>query len=259
MLKWNVGKTAVSILLLSLLLLSSAVAAAEGNDDYQPGTLNVRMPSAFIPAPIPVEVEVPLEPGDVGYAEAQAQIQQRAAASGKNNASSRLPLTKTITKYVSAPSPFQDISYSDFQYYANPEGHYQLSLPKAFGHDPLKGLPISGPAFIRSKSDVRFMAATVDDPTDTKHYRNQKTFPDFKDLDPITTETRRTVQNYPAECRYLNYRMGEDGTDCLVITAAINDSGKTYRLLYVFPYEYRYRFLPLALYSLENFRLDSGS
>jgi hypothetical protein len=268
---------------LAALGLSGTALAADG-DHYDPGSLNVRIPEAFLPPPQEIEIEVPLEPGDPGY-ETPAEFAERAkkereAALHKKNTTTvggqvvegklppadmdidldkkpfvpAKPRTKKIKKLVPAPSPYKILTYSDFSWLTNDSGHYNIALPKAYGSDPLKGLPISGPALIRNVSDALFMAATVDDPADVQHYKNGKTLPTFTGALPILKENRATVQNKTASCTYFNYEM--EGTTCLVLQAEVPVEHKIYKLLYVFPHSRRYTFLPLSLYSVENFRIE---
>ena len=262
----------------------SGAALAEEADHYEPGSLDVRIPKAFLPPPQEVEIEVPLEPGDPGY-ETPAEFAERAkkereAATAKKNTTTvggqvvegklppadmdislrnkpfvpAQPRTKKIKKLVPAPSPYKILTYSDFTWLSNASGHYNIALPKAYGADPLKDLPISGPALLRNVDDALFMAATVDDPADVQHYKNGKTLPVFTGAIPILNENRATVQNKIASCTYFNYEM--EGTTCLILRADLPADKKIYKLLYVFPESRRYTFLPLSLYSVENFRLE---
>ena len=272
----------VSVSLAALAVSSTALAA--DTEHYEPGSLNVKIPQAFLPPPQEIEIEVPLEPGDAGY-ETPAEFAERAkkereAAAAKKNTTTvggqvidgklppadmdisldkkpfvpAKPRTKKIKKLVPAPSPYKVLTYSDFRWLTNDSGHYNIALPKAYGTDPLQGLPISGPELIRNVNDALFMVATVDDPQDVQHYKNQKTLPAFTGTLPILTEKRATVQNQTAACTYFNYEM--EGTTCLVLTADVASGDKTYKLLYVFPESRRYTFLPLSLYSVENFRIE---
>lgn len=270
-------KKVLAVLGFSLCLSSAALAETAGT--YIPGSLDVRIPKAFMPPPVEIEVEVPLEPGDPGYENpadlaAKNKAARDAAAKNKNTTAiggqvvdGRLPaattedlrnqpmqpLTKKVKKQLPAPSPFKVLSPGDFKWLTNESGHYSLALPKAYGTDPLQDLPLNGPEIVREVGDELFMAATVDDPVDIKYYKNQKTMPSFPGAVPLVTETRPTVQNHQATCVYFNYEM--EGTTCLVLRADIPLEGKTYKLLYVFPENQRNSFLPLSLYSLENFRV----
>ena len=94
----------------------------------------------------------------------------------------------------------------------------------------------------------------MDDPADVQHYKNGKTLPVFTGAIPILNENRATVQNKIASCTYFNYEM--EGTTCLILRADLPADKKIYKLLYVFPESRRYTFLPLSLYSVENFRLE---
>lgn len=269
---------------LSIAICLSCQAWAAEADHYEPGSLNVRIPDIFLPPPQEIEIEVPLEPGDPGY-ETPAEYAERArkereAAAKKKNTTTvagqvvngklppadldisldkkpfvpAQPRTKKIKKLIPAPSPYKVLTYNDFRWLTNDSGHYNIALPKAYGTDPLQDLPISGPALIRNVDDALFMVATVDDPQDLQHYKNQKTLPAFVGALPILTEKRTTVQNQSAACTYFNYEM--EGTTCLVLKADLSSGAKTYKLLYVFPESKRYTFLPLSLYSVENFRIE---
>ena len=271
-------KKVLAVLGFSLCL--SSVALTETAGPYVPGSLDVRIPKAFMPPPVEIEVEVPLEPGDPGYENPADLVAKNKAAredAAKNKTTTgnggkvvtgklpatytedlknqpTQPLTKKIKKQVPAPSPFKVLNPGDFKWLTNESGHYNLAIPKAYGSDPLQGLPLNGPEIVREVGDELFMAATVDDPVDIKYYKNQKTLPSFPGAIPLVTETRPTVQNHTATCVYFNYEM--EGTTCLIIRADIPFERKTYKLLYVFPENQRYSFLPLSLYSLENFRIE---
>jgi hypothetical protein len=264
------GKKSLAILTVLLCISCVALAQEENQAPYTPGTLNVRIPKALLPPPIEVEVEVPLEPGDPGYGDEQTQPSQQANPNGTtvvggqvvegklppNKAMTPIkrPKTKKVKKLVPAPSPYEAISIDDFKWYENDSGRYVMPLPKSFGGDPLKGYPIYGPMIIRNVNDALFMTVTVDDPTDTQHYRNKDSLPNFYGAIPIVKETRTTVQNQKVDCTYFRYQMS--GTNCLVLQTALPYNNKTYRMLYVFPEDRRFRILPLSLYSLENFRIN---
>ena len=262
----------------------SGTALAEESDHYEPGSLDVRIPKAFLPPPQEVEIEVPLEPGAPDYETpvefAERSKKEREAAAAKKNAAKMggqvvegklppadmdislhkkpfmpaQPRTKKIKKLVPVPSPYKILTYSDFTWLTNASGHYNIALPKAYGVDPLKDLPLNGPALLRNVDDTLFMSATVDDPADVQHYKNSKTLPVFTGAIPILNENRATVQNKIASCTYFNYEI--EGTTCLVLLADLPLDNKTYKLLYVFPESKRYTFLSLSLYSVENFRLE---
>ena len=258
------GKKSLAILTVLLCFSCVSLAQEETSTPYTPGTLNVRIPTALLPPPIEVEVEVPLEPSDPGYGDQQTnptgttvvggQVVEGKLPQNKTPITTNKPRTKKVKKYLPAPSPYEAISIDDFKWYENDSGRYVMPLPKTFGSDPLKDYPIYGPMIIRNVNDALFMTVTVDDPADTQHYRNKDSLPNFYGAIPIVKETRTTVQNQKVDCTYFRYQMS--GTNCLVLQTAMPYNNKTYRMLYVFPEDRRFRILPLSLYSLENFRLN---
>lgn len=147
------GKKSLAILTMLLCISCVALAQEEPQVPYTPGTLNVRIPKAFMPPPIEIEVEVPLEPGDPGYGDQQTnptgttvvggQVVEGKLPPNKAVLPSNKPKTKKVKKYVPAPSPYEAISIDDFKWYENDSGRYVMPLPKTFGATPGVVIPFT--------------------------------------------------------------------------------------------------------------------
>lgn len=251
--------------------------------NYEPGTLNVKIPAAFLPPAYEVELAAPLNypvaaggiipkdlpdpvvppsrmelinPGDPDYKVPTATDGTLGPAAKAPVPQYRMvaPPTKKVRKLIQPPSPYEVPSPGYFVWLHSKAGNYNLAVPKAFGGNPLEGLPLDGPMLVRSGSNDHLMAATVDDPADTRYYRNQDSFPALTVSADILTEQRPLVENKVATVVYQRVSVG--GVACLALTASCKSGTKVYRSFYVFPEEEKYALLPRCIYSIENLRLS---
>ena len=256
------------------------VSGGQADTGYKPGSLDVKIPVCFFPEAVakPVTGTYTVNAdGTYGMrpeyaqklkaweAEKAALARQAAAAAaegqdkatvekaqGAAKAPAKTVSYKTITGWVNvpAPSPFQAFSAGDFDYISNSEGGYNVPVVRAFQTDPLQGLPQSGPMMLRSASSAAFLAATVDDPDDTYHYKNSDTFPEIPNVKPLFTETRKSREGYDTSITYFRYYVS--GTECFAVDSSMKAGRRTYRLFQLFPEEGLYTYLPKALYAVEN-------
>lgn len=256
------------------------VSGGQADTGYTPGSLDVKIPAFFFPDVIakPVTGTYRLNAdGTYGMrpeyaqklkayeAEKAALAQQAAAAAAegqdkavveKAQGAAKAPAPavryKTVTGWVNvpAPSPFHAFATGDFNYISNSEGGYNVPVVWACRTDPLQGLPQSGPMMLRSASEAAFVAATVDDPDDTYHYKNSDTFPKIPNVKPVFTETRKSREGYDTAITYFRYYVS--GTECFAVDSSMKAGRKTYRLFQLFPENGFYSYLPKALYAVEN-------
>ena len=258
-----------------------AAAPLERSDPYfkgyEPGGLNVRLPAALLPPSYEVELDAPLDypvaagglnpaglpdpvvpparmeqiqPGDPDYKPAVDGSGVKAPSVQYRTVPSK---SKKVRKLIQPPSPYEVPTPGNFSWLHNKAGDYNLPVPYAFGGNPLDKLPLDGPMLVRSQSTDRMMAFTVDDPTDTRYYSNQNSFPTLTVYDNIVTEHRPLVENKTGTILYQRVNVGE--VTCLALTASYKVGTKTYRGLYIFPEEEKYTLLPRCIYSIENLRL----
>ncbi|MGI6263626.1 MAG: hypothetical protein ACOYKB_07315 [Succiniclasticum sp.] len=259
------------------------VSGASADQNYRPGSTDVKIPALFFPPVVakPVSASYRINPdGTYGlrpeyaaqrkaYEDAQAAWQQQAAATRQGGAAAAKKTApakksaatdhyKAITGWINvpAPSPFRAFTTASFRYITNPDGGYNVPVLRMYSADPMKGLPQSGPMMLREASNYSFMAATVDDPSDTYHYKNKGTFPTLSNASPIFTETRQSVEGLDTEVAY--YRYYVSGMKCLAVVSAMKSGEKTYRLFQIFPESYEYTYLPQVLYAVENLHTSSS-
>lgn len=151
----------------------------------------------------------------------------------------------TPTKYMEAPVP------SAFQPVVNKD--YHLSVPTAFGKDPLANLPgAQGAMILRVQDNLVFMAVNVIDPNDDSSFNPTQALPKFPEK-KIRLNWLQGTQG-KLECKGSKY----DSVNGMayIIEGKYISNDKTYELLYSFPKEQLSTYLPLVMYSLNSFQMN---
>ncbi|MDO4178114.1 MAG: hypothetical protein Q4D21_02895 [Phascolarctobacterium sp.] len=147
-------------------------------------------------------------------------------------------------KYMQAPSAL------DFQ--AVVKSAYHLSVPTAFGTDPLTNLPgTDGPMLLRVQDNLLYIAVNVIDPTDLTSFNATQGLPKFAEKKVKLKWVQGTQGKLM--CQASNYN-SFNGDACLIEASYKNDE-KTCELLYSFPRSQLHTYLPLVLYSLNSFQM----
>lgn len=142
---------------------------------------------------------------------------------------------------------------SDFISVSSEAGGYSMSVPKAFGKNPLADLPqTEGAMLVRTAGNNLMLAATVLDPTDTAAFKATAALPVYENA-KVYWQWQHGSQ-FIWTCR-LSAHNDYNGNK-LLLTAEAQQNGKTYQLLYVMPAEQADNYLPQAIYSLDSFKLN---
>lgn len=141
---------------------------------------------------------------------------------------------------------------ADFYLLTNKEGGYSLQLPKAFGTDPLAGLPhADGPMQLRAKSETLLCAVNVQAPQDKHYYNPASALPELNNKELLVSWQHGNTLVWNCSLS----RQQDYSGDKLVLEATAPTNGKTYELIYVFPTKDYARLLPQALWSLNSFEI----
>lgn len=142
---------------------------------------------------------------------------------------------------------------SDFISISSEAGGYSMSVPKAFGNNPLADLPqTEGAMLVRTAGNNLMLAATVLDPADTASFKATEALPVYENA-KVYWQWQHGSQ-FIWTCR-LSAHNDYHG-DKLLLTAEAQQNGKTYQLLYVMPAMQTDNYLPQAIYSLDSFKLN---
>ena len=142
---------------------------------------------------------------------------------------------------------------SDFISVSSEAGGYSMSVPKAFGNNPLANLPqAEGAMLVRTAGNNLMLAATVLDPADTASFKATEALPVYENA-KVYWQWQHGSQ-FIWTCR-LSAHNDYHG-DKLLLTAEAQLNGKTYQLLYVMPALQADNYLPQAIYSLDSFKLN---
>ena len=142
---------------------------------------------------------------------------------------------------------------SDFISVSSEAGGYSMSVPKAFGNNPLANLPqAEGAMLVRTAGNNLMLAATVLDPADTASFKATEALPVYENA-KVYWQWQHGSQ-FIWTCR-LSAHNDYHG-DKLLLTAEAQQNGKTYQLLYVMPALQADNYLPQAIYSLDSFKLN---
>lgn len=142
---------------------------------------------------------------------------------------------------------------SDFTIISSEAGGYSMSVPKAFGKNPLADLPqAEGAMLVRTASNTLMLAATVLDPADTASFKATEALPVYENAKVYWQWQHGSQLIWTCRLSAHNDYHG----DKLLLTAEAQQNGKTYQLLYVMPALQADNYLPQAIYSLDSFKLN---
>lgn len=142
---------------------------------------------------------------------------------------------------------------SDFAIISSEAGGYSMSVPKAFGKNPLADLPqAEGAMLVRTASNTLMLAATVLDPADTASFKATEALPVYENAKVYWQWQHGSQLIWTCRLSAHNDYHG----DKLLLTAEAQQNGKTYQLLYVMPALQADNYLPQAIYSLDSFKLN---
>lgn len=142
---------------------------------------------------------------------------------------------------------------SDFTSVTSVAGGYSISLPTAFGTDPLAELPqTEGAMLVRTKDDTLMCAVTVLDATDAASFNAMQPLPAY--------ENASLHWSWQQEAALLwNVKLSSHSDyhgDKMLLEAKAEQAGKTYQMLFVLPSGRYTELLPQAVYALNSFRLN---
>lgn len=142
---------------------------------------------------------------------------------------------------------------SDFTSISSEAGGYSMSVPKAFGKNPLADLPqTEGAMLVRTAGNNLMLAATVLDPADTASFKATEALPVYENAKVYWQWQHGSQLIWTCRLSANNDYHG----DKLLLTAEAQQNGKTYQLLYVMPALQADNYLPQAIYSLDSFKLN---
>lgn len=142
---------------------------------------------------------------------------------------------------------------SDFINVSSEAGGYSMAVPKAFGENPLAGLPqAEGAMLVRTAGNTLMLAATVLDPADTASFKATEALPVYENAKVYWQWQHGNQLIWTCRLSAHNDYHGNK----LLLTAEAQQNGKTYQLLYVMPSLQADNYLPQAIYSLDSFKLN---
>ena len=142
---------------------------------------------------------------------------------------------------------------SDFISVSSEAGGYSMSVPKAFGKNPLADLPqTEGAMLVRTAGNNLMLAATVLDPTDTAAFKATAALPVYENAKVYWQWQHGNQLIWTCRLSSHNDYHGNK----LLLTAEAQQNGKTYQLLYVMPALQADNYLPQAIYSIDSFKLN---
>lgn len=142
---------------------------------------------------------------------------------------------------------------SDFTSVSSEAGGYIMAVPKAFGENPLAGLPqAEGAMLVRTAGNTLMLAATVLDPADTASFKATEALPVYENAKVYWQWQHGNQLIWTCRLSVHNDYHGNK----LLLTAEAQQNGKTYQLLYVMPALQADNYLPQAIYSLDSFKLN---
>lgn len=142
---------------------------------------------------------------------------------------------------------------SDFTSVSSEAGGYIIAVPKAFGENPLAGLPqAEGAMLVRTAGNTLMLAATVLDPADTASFKATEALPVYENAKVYWQWQHGNQLIWTCRLSAHNDYHGNK----LLLTAEATQNGKTYQLLYVMPAAQADNYLPQALYSLDSFKIN---
>lgn len=140
----------------------------------------------------------------------------------------------------------------DFYLITNKAGGYEMQLPKAFGADPLAGLPhADGPMQLRTQSESLLCAINVQIPHDKHYYNGAAALPELNNKELLV----RWQHGHKLVWNCSLSRQQDYNGDKLILEATAPTNGKTYELLYILPTKDYATLLAQALWSLNSFEI----
>lgn len=142
---------------------------------------------------------------------------------------------------------------SDFASVTSVAGGYSLSLPLAFGTDPLAGLPqTEGAMLVRTKDDTLMCAVNVIDPTDAVSFNAVQPLPTYENAKLHWSWQQEAGLTWDVKLSSHSDFHGEK----MLLEAQAQQAGKTYQMLFVMPSKRYTELLPQAVYALSSFKLN---
>lgn len=143
---------------------------------------------------------------------------------------------------------------SDFASMTSVAGGYSLSLPLAFGTDPLAGLPqTEGAMLVRTKDDTLMCAVNVIDPTDAVSFNAVQPLPTYENAKLHWSWQQEADLTWDVKLSSHSDFHGEK----MLLEAQAQQAGKTYQMLFVMPSKRYTELLPQAAYALSSFKLNN--
>lgn len=142
---------------------------------------------------------------------------------------------------------------SDFVNASSTSGGYSISLPSAFGTDPLASLPqAEGAMLVRSANDTLMCAITVLDAADLTSYNSTQALPQYANKKVYWQWQQDAAFTWSCTLSAHNDYHG----DKMLLEAQAEQAGKTYQMLFVMPANRYTDLLPQAVYALNSFKLN---
>lgn len=142
---------------------------------------------------------------------------------------------------------------SDFSSVTSVAGGYSLSLPLAFGADPLAGLPqTEGAMLVRTQDDTLMCAVNVIDPTDAMSFNAVQPLPTYENAKLHWSWQQEADLTWNVKLSSHSDFHGEK----MLLEAQAQQAGKTYQMLFVMPSKRYTELLPQAVYALSSFKLN---
>lgn len=142
---------------------------------------------------------------------------------------------------------------SDFASVVSVAGGYSISLPLAFGTDPLADLPqTEGAMLVRTKDDTLMCAVTVIDKTDETSFNATQALPTYENAKLHWCWQQEATLLWNVKLSSHNDYHGEK----MLLEANAKQNGKTYQMLFVMPSKHYTELLPQAVYALNSFKLN---
>ena len=149
-------------------------------------------------------------------------------------------------QFMRTPQP------GDFVNVTSTSGGYSITLPSAFGTDPLASLPqAEGAMLVRTASDTLMCAVTVLDAADVTSYSSTQSLPQYANKKIYWQWQHDAVLTWSCSLSAHNDYHG----DKILFEAQSEQAGKTYQMLFVMPASRYTDLLPQAVSALNSFNL----
>lgn len=142
---------------------------------------------------------------------------------------------------------------ADFEQTASAAGGYSISLPRAFGTNPLAELPdTDGAMLVRTADDTLMCAVTMLDENDAASFNATQPLPKYENSKLYWIWQHDATLAW--KCRLSSHN--DYHGDKMLLEAEAKQGGKTYQLLFVMPAKRYTDLLPQAMYALNSFKLN---